>query len=112
VRRTSRDWGKDDVLQPLVRGAHGPVLVYPGEQRPLSVNPPVEPYRLPRLAGPLLILASLLLGVWMVHTIFARARQPDCDREPYRCAVRENLMGSTKDRLNQTQPRADPHLGP
>src|SRR6185312_1760363 len=30
LRRTSRQWGRDAVLQPLVRGAHGPVLLYPG----------------------------------------------------------------------------------
>lgn len=112
IRRTSRDWGKDENLHPLVRGADVPVLVYPGEQRLAVTALPAKPFRIPRQAGPLLLLAVLLLGVWMIHTMFVKMRTPDCDREPYRCAVHESLIYTTKDRLQQAQPKADPRTGP
>lgn len=112
VRRTSRDWGSDETLHPLVRGADVPLLVYPGELRPLRAAPPAKPFRIPRLAGPLLLVLVLLLGVWAIHGMFVRARQPDCEREAYRCAFRQNLIYTTQDRINQPQPKADPKLGP
>jgi nucleotide-binding universal stress UspA family protein len=111
LRRTSRDWGRDETLQPLVRGALVPVLVYPGDKRPVMARP-ANRAPLSRLAGPLLAVLVLLAGIWMIHATFVRMRQPDCVLEPYRCAVRENMMNSTKDRLGQTQPRADPRMGP
>jgi nucleotide-binding universal stress UspA family protein len=109
LRRTSRQWGRDAVLQPLVRGAHGPVLLYPGAPRPPAAAPPP---RHARLKGFLLVLFVLMLGLWAIHDMFRRANQVDCTREAYRCAVRENLIDSTRDRMNQPQPKAAPKLGP
>lgn len=112
VRRTSRDWGKDETLLPLVRGTAVPVLVYPGDAWPMTAAPPVPVSRFSRLAGPVLLVLTLLLGVWLIHTAFMNVRQPDCADNAYRCAVRENLIYTTKDRINQPQPKADPKLGP
>jgi nucleotide-binding universal stress UspA family protein len=110
LRLISREWGSDAVLQPLVRGAHVPVLLYPGAPHPAA--PARTPPRHARLKSFLLVLFVLMLGVWAIHDMFRRASQPDCDREAYRCAVRENLMNSVKDRINQPQPKGDPKLGP
>jgi nucleotide-binding universal stress UspA family protein len=111
IRRTSREWGADQTLHPLVRGAAGPVLVYPGE-RPAIVVARRPPSPFLRRLGPALLLAVLVLSVWFVHHVFQGVRAVDCSTQAYRCAVRENLLNSTRDRLNQTQPRADPRLGP
>lgn len=110
LRRTSREWGRDAVLQPLVRGAHVPVLLYPGVPRPAA--PARPPPRHARIRNFLLVLFVLMLGVWAIHDMFRRANRPDCDREAYRCAMRDNLMNSVKDRINQPQPKGDPKLGP
>ena len=111
IRRTSREWGADQTLHPLVRGASVPVLVYPGE-RPAIVVTRRPPSRVTHRLGPVLLVAILFLSVWFVHHVFQGVRAVDCGTQAYRCAVRENLLNSTRDRLNQTQPRADPKLGP
>jgi nucleotide-binding universal stress UspA family protein len=111
VRRTSRDWGQDEALHPLVRGTPVPVLIYPGE--PPRVMPAM-PVRTPlsRFVRSTLFLAALVFCVWLMHRTFEGVRQPDCSQQQYRCAFRENLIYTTSDRINQTQPRADPKLGP
>ena len=111
IRRTSREWGADQTLHPLVRGATGPVLVYPGE-RPAVVVPRRPLSRVTHRLTLALLVAILFLSIWFVHYVFQGVRAVYCSTQAYRCAVRENLLNITRDRLNQTQPRADPKLGP
>ena len=110
VRRTSRDWGKDETLLPLIRHTNVPVLVYPGVRPRASGTAPGR--RFSTQSRVLVLVSVMLLGVWLVHHVFSRAREIDCETQAYRCAVRENLMNSTKDRMGQPQPKADPKLGP
>jgi hypothetical protein len=115
VRRTAREWGRDQALQTLVRGASVPVLVYPDEgARPAAAPPPLQPVSpfTARLVAWAAFALVMLLGLWIIHNLFVQVTRPECTGSTYRCAVRENLVNSTKDRIGQPQPKADPKLGP
>ena len=111
IRRTSHEWSRDETLHPLVRGADVPVLVYPGDPPPAmaatAARKPLSPFA--RTAWFLVVLAGC---VWLMHHAFEGVRQPDCSAQRYRCATQENLLYTTRDRMNHPQPKADPKLGP
>jgi nucleotide-binding universal stress UspA family protein len=113
VRRTSRDWGRDETLHPLVRGAMVPVLVCPGEPpRPVAAMPARKPLSLSaRLAWVFLVV---LVGIWLMHLTFTVVNHPDvCGSHPMGCDYQENLKRTTQDRMNQPQPKIDPKkIGP
>ena len=114
VRRTSREWGRDQALQTLVRGTAVPVLVYPDDAPRHAAAPTLPPAspRTARLMAWLAFAAVMALGLWIIHNLFVHVMRPDCTGSAYSCGVRENLVNSTKDRLGQPQPKADPKLGP
>jgi hypothetical protein len=113
VRRTAREWGRDQTLPALVRGAAMPVLVYPEAPR-APAAPPLPPLsrRSARLAGWAAFAVVMVLGLWLIHNLFVHVTRPDCTGSAYRCAVGQDLVNSTRDRIGQPQPKADPRLGP
>jgi len=107
LRRTSRDWGKDETLLPLARATNVPLLVCPCE--PVVARPPLPLRRRSRLASAVLAVLSLLLGLWLVHNMFAAARHPDmCGTHAYGCAVEESLKHATGARPKEPPPLVTP----
>jgi len=100
VRRTSRDWSRDETLNPLVRGAAGPVLVYPGEAPRPAARAPVRILhpRVARWAAPVLFLVVLLSAIWLMHTALGPMRGADCKAQPDRCPVLNGFLNTAKER--------------
>ena len=100
IRRTSRDWGRDESLTPLVRAAPVPVLVFPGGAPRAAARLPVRALspRVARWTGWALLLVTLLFGVWLMHHTFQEARGPDCKAQPELCPVLNGYLNTAKQR--------------
>ena len=109
VRRTSRDWGKDETLLPLVRGTCVPVVIVPGE---IAAVPPVRrraPSGFERLAQRALLVVAMLLGVWLMRSAFTVVRHPDmCATHAYGCAFEEGWKRTTGARPKEPPPLVTP----
>ncbi|MBV9550235.1 MAG: universal stress protein [Alphaproteobacteria bacterium] len=109
IRRTSRDWGRDQTINTLVRGAAMPVLIYPGAPPRAVVRPPprrLSP-RLARWAGSALLLLVLLSGIWLVHAALAPMRPTDCKAQPQLCPVLNGFLATARQR-GLDKPKASP----
>jgi nucleotide-binding universal stress UspA family protein len=106
LRRTSRDWGRDETLHPLVRGAQVPVLVSPGEPAAAVATAPIRAPLSPRLARllrPVLLVTVMLLSIWLMRTAFRVISRPDmCAAQPDRCAVLQGFKQTARDRHEDT----------
>ncbi len=100
IRRTSRDWARDETLTPLVRGATMPVLVFPGAAPRAVARLPVRTLspRVERWAGAALLLVTLLFGVWLMHHTFQAVRGTDCKAQPELCPVLNGYLNTAKQR--------------
>jgi nucleotide-binding universal stress UspA family protein len=100
VRRTSREWGRDETVNLLVRGAAMPVLVFPGAPPRIVARMPARKRNphLVRWSGFALLLLSLLFGVWLMHHTFRMAHGADCKAQPELCPVLNGYLNTARER--------------
>lgn len=109
VRRTSRDWGKDETLQPLVRGTAVPVVIEPGDTAIVRPVPRRPVSGLERLAQRALLVVAMALGVWLMRTAFSVVRRPDmCATYASGCAFKEGWKRTTGARPKEPPPLVTP----
>ncbi len=108
VRRVSRDWGRDETLNALVRGASVPVLAFPGASPQRVMRSPVRALSpgLARWAAWVMLALALLSGVWLMHHTFRAVRGVDCKEQMDRCPVLNGYLETARQRgLDKPKPK-------